>query len=141
MNHSDTERGMAWSIVRPPEAGERIPLGDAGEVVLKAEGVETGGSLTIYEFSMPPATAGPPEHLHRTWDEAFIVLDGEMTFLIDGETRRAPAGSIVFIPRGVLHTFCNASEAPARWCVIDASQPLDTVIDTAFAAITAAATT
>jgi len=63
---------------------------------------------------MPPATAGPPEHLHRTWDEAFIVLDGEMTFLIDGHTHLAPAGSVVFIPRGVLHTFWNAGDLPAR---------------------------
>jgi quercetin dioxygenase-like cupin family protein len=108
--HSDSSR----SIVRGPGEGERIPLGEAGEVVLKAEGVETGGSLTIYEFTMPPATAGPPEHLHHTWDEAFIVLDGEMTFLIAGKTHLAPAGSVVFIPHGVLHTFWNASDSPAR---------------------------
>ena len=114
MNHSDAETGRARRIVRGPGEGERIPLGDAGDVVLKAEGAETGGSLTIYEFTMSPATAGPPEHLHRTWDEVFIVLDGEMTFLIDGETRVAPAGAIIFLPRGVPHTFWNASDEPAR---------------------------
>ena len=58
MNHSDTETGMARSIVRGPGEGRRIPLGEAGEVVLKAEGADRR-SLTIYEFSMPPAT-GPP---------------------------------------------------------------------------------
>lgn len=105
---------MAQSVVRGPDEGERIRLGEAGDVILKATGEETGGSLTIYEFTMPPATAGPPEHLHRTWDEAFIVMEGEMTFLIDGQTHLAPAGSVVLIPRGVLHTFWNASDSPAR---------------------------
>jgi quercetin dioxygenase-like cupin family protein len=91
-----------------------IPLGEAGEVTLKAVGGETGGTLAVYEFVTPPTTAGPPLHLHRTWDEAFYVLEGEMTFLIDGRTRTAPAGSFVFVPHGILHTFWNESAAPAR---------------------------
>jgi len=69
--------------------------------------------MSAYEFATPPHTAGPPLHLHRGWDEAFYVLDGEMTILIDGVTSTAPAGSFVFIPRGILHTFWNESDAPA----------------------------
>lgn len=114
MSRSETDAGAAWTIVRGTGEGEVIPLGEAGAVVLKAVGAETGGGLTISEFSMPPATAGPPEHLHRNWDGAFIVLDGEMTFLLDGRTHLAPAGSVIFIPRGVPHTFWNAGDAPAR---------------------------
>lgn len=91
-----------------------IPLGGAGDVTLKAVGAETGGTLAVYEFVVPPATAGPPLHIHRSWDEAFYVLEGEMTFLIDGRTSTAPAGSFVFIPRGIPHTFWNESAAPAR---------------------------
>lgn len=37
-----------------------------------------------------------------------------MTFLIDGETTTVPAGSFVFVPRGILHTFWNESASPAR---------------------------
>jgi hypothetical protein len=37
-----------------------------------------------------------------------------MTFLIDGRTTSAPAGSFVFVPRGILHTFWNESAAPAK---------------------------
>jgi quercetin dioxygenase-like cupin family protein len=104
----------AHSVVRPPGSGRRLPLGTAGIVTLKAVGAETAGTLAVYEFVTPPATAGPPLHLHRSWDEAFYVLEGEMTFLIDGQTHTAPAGSFVFIPHGILHTFWNASDAPAR---------------------------
>ena len=91
-----------------------IPLGEAGNVIFKAVSRETGGTLSAYEFAAPPSTAGPPLHLHRSWDEAFYVLEGEMTFLIDGSTHTAPAGSFVFIPRGTLHTFWNVSATPAK---------------------------
>lgn len=63
-----------------------------------------------------------------------------------GLQRRAGAGggnrfdreAIAFHERVREGFIALASEAPARWCVIDASQPLDAVIDAAFAAITAA---
>jgi quercetin dioxygenase-like cupin family protein len=89
-----------------------------GEVTLKAAGAETGGTLAVYEFVIPPETAGPPLHIHRNWDEAFYVLDGEMTFLIDGRTSTAPAGAFVFIPHGIPHTFWNESAVPARQLTI-----------------------
>ena len=115
MDHHDaSSQHQGQIVVRTPGTGQDIPLGDAGVVTLKAVGMETSGRMAAYEFAIPPATAGPPLHLHRTWDEAFYVLQGEMTFLINGEEYRAPAGSFIFIPRGVLHTFWNASDAPAR---------------------------
>jgi quercetin dioxygenase-like cupin family protein len=113
-NHSTSPHQHGQIVVRTPGTGMDIPLGDAGVVTLKAVGTETAGRLAAYEFGVPPTTAGPPLHLHRTWDEAFYVLEGEMTFLIAGEEHRAPAGSFIFIPRGVLHTFWNANDAPAR---------------------------
>lgn len=106
--------GHGQSVVLAPGEGRVIPLGEAGTVTLKAVSAETGGTLSAYEFVTPPATAGPPLHLHRGWDEVFYVLEGEMTFLIDGRTSTAPAGSFVFVPRGILHTFWNESAAPAR---------------------------
>jgi uncharacterized cupin superfamily protein len=107
----DARRGQ--SVILGPGAGQQISLGDAGLVTLKAVGAQTDGRLAVYEFVTPPATAGPPLHLHRTWDEAFYILEGETTFLIDGHEHVAPAGSFVFVPHGVLHTFWNAGEAPA----------------------------
>ena len=102
------------SVVRLPGEGRTISFGDAGEAILKMVSQESAGTMSAYEFVIPPKTAGPPLHLHRSWDEAFYVLEGEMTFLIDGRTSAAPAGSFVFIPRGITHTFWNESAAPAR---------------------------
>ena len=101
-------------VVHKPREGRALPLKEAGVVTLKVTGRESGGTMSAYEFVMPPATAGPPLHIYRSWDEAFAVLEGEMTFLIDGDVSVAPAGSFVFIPRGVPHTFWNAGDRPAR---------------------------
>ena len=101
-------------VILGPGAGRNIPLGAAGVVTVKAGKQDTGGTLSVYEFDMPARTAGPPLHLHRGWDEMFYVLDGEMTFLIDGSTSTVPTGGFVFIPRGVLHTFWNEGANPAR---------------------------
>jgi quercetin dioxygenase-like cupin family protein len=112
------ESGRSRAIVALPGAGRDIPLGEAGLVTMKAEGRATAGAMAAYEFVFPAGTAGPPLHIHRTWDEAFYVLEGESTFLIDGEERVAPAGTFVFIPRGVPHTFWNASNAPTRQLIV-----------------------
>jgi quercetin dioxygenase-like cupin family protein len=101
-------------VVHQPGRGRQVPLGDAGHVTMKVEGEHSGQRVAIYEFTAPPSTAGPPLHLHRTWDEAFYVLEGEITFLVDGDKHVAPAGSCVFVPRGVLHTFWNATSHQAR---------------------------
>jgi quercetin dioxygenase-like cupin family protein len=113
-----TQQRQAVGVVREAGAGRVVSLGEAGAVTLKLVGAESAGALAAYEFVTPPATAGPPLHLHRAWDEAFYVLEGEMTFLIAGQTHLAGAGAFVFIPRGVEHTFWNASTAPARQLTI-----------------------
>ena len=74
----------------------------------------SGGTLTAYETTVAPRTGGPVAHIHRTWDEAFYVTAGEMTFLIGEATDTLGAGSFVFVPHGVLHTFWNAGDEPAR---------------------------
>jgi quercetin dioxygenase-like cupin family protein len=109
-----TNERPAHSVVCAPGEGQVISFGDAGAVTLKVVGRDSAGTMSAYEFVVPPATAGPPLHLHQSWDEAFYVLEGVMTFLIDGRTSSAPAGSFVFIPRGIPHTFWNESAATAK---------------------------
>jgi glyoxylate utilization-related uncharacterized protein len=44
-------------------------------------------------------------HIHHSDDEAWYVLEGSLRFTFeDGETE-APAGSTVFVPAGVAHTY------------------------------------
>jgi mannose-6-phosphate isomerase-like protein (cupin superfamily) len=88
-----------------------------GPVTFKARGEETGGGLTLLENIVAPGD-GPPLHLHRGEDEAWIILEGVFRFLLGDELASAPGGSFVFVPRGTPHCFQNVGDEPARILVL-----------------------
>lgn len=52
-------------------------------------------------------------HVHRSDDEMFYILDGTVTFEIDGERFTATSGSMVFAPHGLPHSYITEEET--RW--------------------------
>jgi mannose-6-phosphate isomerase-like protein (cupin superfamily) len=84
-------------------------------VEIKAAGEHTGGTFAVMEYAMPPQTPGPPLHLHRRTDEAFYVLEGELTFHLADRSVVAGAGDFVLVPRGVVHTFENAARVGVKF--------------------------
>src|SRR4051812_17609859 len=65
-----------------------------------------------------PAGPGPALHEHPTTDEAFYVAGGQASFRIDDEEFTAPAGSLVFVPRGTVHTVWNEGPEPLRGLIV-----------------------
>jgi Cupin domain len=51
-------------------------------VLLRGE--QSDGRVSVTESVMPAGAAGPPLHTHE-FDEAFYVLEGELTFQLDDE--------------------------------------------------------
>jgi quercetin dioxygenase-like cupin family protein len=102
-------------IVSQPGEGEivRIPLGR--DIVIKASGPETRGAYTILEFTAPVGGEWTIPHVHRGAEEGWYVLEGELTFRLADETVRAPAGSFVLVPRGMLHSFGNTGTEMAKY--------------------------
>ncbi|HEU4655898.1 MAG TPA: cupin domain-containing protein [Capillimicrobium sp.] len=56
----------------------------------------------------------PPAHQHPQQDERFTVLEGEITYRIDGQERVAREGDVFDVPRRTAHAMWNASDGPAR---------------------------
>ncbi|WP_216329104.1 cupin domain-containing protein [Deinococcus aestuarii] len=71
-------------------------------------GEQTGGTYSLI-WELCPRGSGPTPHFHDQ-DEQFYVLEGEITYLADGQELRATAGSFVLIPRGTVHSFRVDSE-------------------------------
>ena len=46
------------------------------------------------------------------------MLEGELEFMVGDGTVSAPAGSFVYAPRGIAHTYRNAGTIPARYVVM-----------------------
>ena len=69
-----------------------------------ADSEETGGLYGLVE-TLAPKGAEPPRHIHNREDEAFYVLEGEVTFYIGDETYEATPGTFLPAPRGVPHSY------------------------------------
>lgn len=51
-------------------------------------------------------------------EEIFYVLEGSLTFTLDGQTYVCGAGDFVSIPPTHIHTFSNPNDAPARFLLL-----------------------
>ena len=95
------------------KAGERPPLNVLGmPLTMLCEAGETNGHWSLFEEEVPRGM-GPPPHRHD-WDEAYYILKGEVQFTVDGKTVTSCRGDFNYLPRGTVHGFKGASEAPAR---------------------------
>lgn len=82
-------------------------------MTVKATAASTGGSYSLVEALLPPATS-PPLHIHHAEDEPLWVLEGELNVRCGDETFSCVAGSYAFLPKGVPHTFVVEGNSPAR---------------------------
>jgi quercetin dioxygenase-like cupin family protein len=87
------------------------------EVLVKLGNGDASGFAVVFQHEVP-AMSGPPLHRHSREDEWFHVLDGEVTFEIDGRRTVLHAGSSAFAPRGTAHTFKNFCDSPANMLVM-----------------------
>ena len=88
-----------------------------GEMVMcKITSYQTGGAYSLFEVETPPGSGVPPHVQHRE-DEAFYILEGEYEFLVENRTISAGAGSLVYVPKGNLHTHKSVGEESGRMLV------------------------
>ena len=90
------------------------------QLAFKAVAEQTGGDFSLMERTVPAGARMPPAHRHVNCSEAFFVLDGTITFLVDGSTLSGGPGDFLLVPRGAGHTFGNTSDGPARLLVLHA---------------------
>ena len=69
-----------------------------------ADADDTGGRYSMMEQLLPKGS-GPPPHKHLWSDETFYILDGTITFLLEGEIRTATKGAFVNVARNTRHAF------------------------------------
>jgi mannose-6-phosphate isomerase-like protein (cupin superfamily) len=102
---------MTQVSVVAPDGGEAIQLGPIQMRILE-DGRTTGHRLGVGEITIPPGTAGPPQHRHAQHDEGFYVVSGTARFTVGDASYEATPGTLVVIPPGAPHTFANPGEEP-----------------------------
>lgn len=108
------------AIVAQPGEGRDISLAQHRQrrILVKADEDSTAGAYRLMESTVPPLGSGAPPHYHGRAEEGFYVLEGALSMHVGERSIRAEAGSFVLVPRGVVHSFDNAADAPARYLVI-----------------------
>ena len=92
-------------------------------MLLKAGTDDAQGRFTFLDQRMAGNYA-TPYHVHHDEDEAWYVLEGEVTFRTGDERFTAGSGVWVLLPRGVAHGF-RAGDAGARMLTFAAPAGFD----------------
>ncbi len=115
MSIPDAPKASPTAIAMQPGEGDaRWFLGAL--LTIKSSAETTDGAVAVIEHHATEGH-GSPLHVHHNEDEWFYVTEGELTFWIGGDVIKAPAGSFVFGPRGIPHTFL-VSSAEARFLLV-----------------------
>src|SRR5260370_19690620 len=80
-------------------------------------------AFVIAEWRDPGGPPGPPRliaprHLHRTYDEAWYVLEGALRVQVGNEEADARPGCAVFLTRGTPHTYSHPSPVADRYLLV-----------------------
>ena len=112
-----------------PAAPDGTLVGNGKDSGTKLRAEYTNGQLTAQELFMPPKQMGPPPHLHKELDEVMIVLEGTIHVLVGKEVVELHAGDWHVRPHGIVHTFWNAGDVPARLIDLYPNQDLITFFE------------
>ena len=83
-------------------------------------------SLGLASFGMNVVDLEPgyqiPEHdeLDRDQEEVFVVIEGDLTMVVDGERHPAAKGTFVRVAPELTRTVANDGNAPARLLIVSA---------------------
>ena len=106
--------GETGGFVIPPGGGKHHASPTPGRFFdLKLLGGETGGSIMMFEETLPPGTTSL-YHLHHDSDEVAWVLDGELTLKIGDTVTTGGPGTCAFMPRRVAHAWKNTGSVTSR---------------------------
>jgi mannose-6-phosphate isomerase-like protein (cupin superfamily) len=90
---------------------------------LVATGSQTGGGYGLFRWDMSAASGGATPHFHKTFSEAFYVLDGRISLFDGNDWRSAAAGDFLYVPPRGVHAFRNESGAPVSMLILFAPGP------------------
>jgi mannose-6-phosphate isomerase-like protein (cupin superfamily) len=101
---------------------DQLPLSDVSREFIGAD--HDGVGVCVIFVDAPPG-GGPALHKHP-YEEVFITLEGQVTFLADGQEIQAGAGDVVVVPADTPHAFTNTGQGQLRQIDIHVSPAFST---------------
>lgn len=112
------DEGTISAVFHADAGVEKLKIGTTLATFV-APGTQTEGRYGLYRWDIAQNTAGGARgHFHRTFSEAFYVLDGTID-LYNGEVwTPADPGDFLYVPEGGVHGFRNVSGAPVSMLIL-----------------------
>jgi mannose-6-phosphate isomerase-like protein (cupin superfamily) len=115
----DTELSSLRAIIVTPDQAQSIkPFGLDMKILLTSD--DTGGATSALIAWHKPGE-GPPDHVHFSQEEMFFIVEGTYQLTVYDQTSTIGPGTLVFLPRNVVHRFKNVGETTA--CMLDWTLP------------------
>jgi quercetin dioxygenase-like cupin family protein len=116
-----------------PPVAELLQPGPGGmSIRTRVRQSQTNGQFSCVEFAVAPKKMGPAPHIHHDLDELMYVLAGTLSVLVGDTVYEVEAGGWHLRPRGLVHTFWNATDKPAVGLDCYFQQPFEDYLETAF---------
>jgi len=104
------QAATAQGYVLGSDGGEHlVHFRNPGNILIKIDPA-TGSSNLALGTQQVPVGAGIPIHRHFEMDEAFYVLEGGGTFILNDTPHRFERGGTIFIPKNAWHGFANPDQ-------------------------------
>jgi quercetin dioxygenase-like cupin family protein len=99
--------GSLQPYVRQADEHQRLVYFGGGEFAIILDAAITGGQLTVIEAHGRHGDASPV-HVHSRDNEAFLLLDGQLTVWVGDQRHQLRPGGIAFLPRNIPHADLGA---------------------------------
>jgi uncharacterized cupin superfamily protein len=115
----------------PPDNSVLDP-GPGLAIRMKVRSSQTNNQYSCVECVVAPKTMGPAPHIHDKLDELMYVTEGTVSVMVGKEVYEVKAGGWHFRPRGIAHTFWNATDEVARCTDMYFNQNFDDFLEELF---------
>ncbi|MCH8626293.1 cupin domain-containing protein [Arsenicicoccus piscis] len=91
-----------------------IHLGPSGSTIeVLASATDTGGAASLYRWRLAASSRGPSPHFHTTFNETFVVEEGEIDYFDGATWRTLRPGQTAHAAAGHVHGLRKTREEPA----------------------------
>jgi mannose-6-phosphate isomerase-like protein (cupin superfamily) len=112
------ETGEVSAIAVPMHEMRSLTMRSGTVARFAATGTVTNGEYGLYRWEMPANASGAGGHFHRTFSEAFYVLDGNPSFFNGKDWIQGDRDFFLYVPQGGIHGFRNESPVPATFLIL-----------------------
>jgi len=108
---------LETNIYHPDQSTDLAGKSKKGSRIFLGED-HSGFQLEMHETVLGPGVAAHPPHKH-IHEEIIVVLEGSLETHVEGQTKLAETGAVIYFGSNQMHNSRNPGQAPNRYYVLE----------------------